>query len=90
MSNMGNKVSRLSAGTQARQGHRTGAPKKGLCSFEVSQMQPVVAKDVIATVSITKLNKMNKLSLMAHASSIGLDVNEKMTVKTIKQLIKGK
>ena len=35
---MGNKVSRLSAGTQARQGHRTAElPKIGLSSYEVAQ-----------------------------------------------------
>ncbi len=38
MSNMGNKVSRLSAGTQARQTHRTVELLKiGLSSYEVAQ-----------------------------------------------------
>ncbi len=37
MSNLGNKVSRLSAGTQARQEHRTEVPKMGLSSYEVAQ-----------------------------------------------------
>ena len=54
MSNIGNKVSRLSAGTQARQGHRTEQP------IAVSHsMQPVVDKNTVVKVSV-KLKKTAK------------------------------